>query len=113
VYSGDIATGSIKAGDQANFDRIAAGHEDDWCCRSRRLSRLRGGIATPAMAAGVTDRLWSLEELVDRTSRGAVMRIFWRILLCIVAALVCVTIAAAIRRGTGYDGMCFQWLQSS
>ena len=24
---------------------------------------------TPAMAAGVTDRLWSLEELVDRTSR--------------------------------------------
>jgi hypothetical protein len=24
---------------------------------------------TPAMAAGVTDRLWSIEELVDRTSR--------------------------------------------
>jgi hypothetical protein len=24
---------------------------------------------TPAMAAGVTNRLWSLEELVDRTSR--------------------------------------------
>jgi hypothetical protein len=24
---------------------------------------------TPAMAAGVSDRLWSLEELVDRTSR--------------------------------------------
>jgi hypothetical protein len=23
---------------------------------------------TPALAAGVTDRLWSLEELVDRTS---------------------------------------------
>jgi hypothetical protein len=23
---------------------------------------------TPAMAAGVTDRVWSLEELVDRTS---------------------------------------------
>ena len=23
---------------------------------------------TPAMAAGVTDRLWSLEELVERTS---------------------------------------------
>jgi hypothetical protein len=23
---------------------------------------------TPAMAANVTDRLWSLEELVDRTS---------------------------------------------
>ena len=23
---------------------------------------------TPAMAAGVSDRLWSLEELVDRTS---------------------------------------------
>jgi hypothetical protein len=24
---------------------------------------------TPAMAASVTDRLWSLEELVERTSR--------------------------------------------
>jgi cell fate regulator YaaT (PSP1 superfamily) len=24
---------------------------------------------TPAMAAGVTDRLWSIEELVDRTSQ--------------------------------------------
>lgn len=24
---------------------------------------------TPAMAAGVTDRLWSLEELVERTSK--------------------------------------------
>ena len=24
---------------------------------------------TPAMAANVTDRLWSLEELVDRTSK--------------------------------------------
>ena len=24
---------------------------------------------TPAMAAGVSDRLWSLEELVDRTSK--------------------------------------------
>jgi hypothetical protein len=24
---------------------------------------------TPAMAANVTDRVWSLEELVDRTSR--------------------------------------------
>ncbi len=31
-----------------------------------RLHRtLRG---TPAMAAGVSDRLWSLEELVDRTT---------------------------------------------
>ena len=25
-------------------------------------------VLTPAMAAGVTDRLWSLEELVERTS---------------------------------------------
>jgi hypothetical protein len=24
---------------------------------------------TPAMAAGVTERVWSLEELVERTSR--------------------------------------------
>jgi Sec-independent protein secretion pathway component TatC len=31
-------------------------------------------------------------------------RIFWRILVCIIVALVCVTITVAIRRGTGYDG---------
>jgi hypothetical protein len=31
--------------------------------RLRRTLRV-----TPAMAAGVSDRLWSLEELVDRTT---------------------------------------------
>ena len=31
-----------------------------------RLHKTTG--VTPAMAANVTDRLWSLEELVDRTS---------------------------------------------
>ncbi len=52
---------------------------------SKKLGNLQGAVAlhfahynlvrlhntlrvTPAMAAGVTDRLWSLEELVDRTS---------------------------------------------
>ena len=34
------------------------------------LVRLHRSLrVTPAMAAGVTDRLWSLEELVDRTSK--------------------------------------------
>jgi hypothetical protein len=34
------------------------------------LVRLHRSVrVTPATAAGVTDRLWSLEELVDRTSK--------------------------------------------
>jgi hypothetical protein len=34
------------------------------------LVRLHKSLrTTPAMAAGVTDRLWSLEELVGRTSK--------------------------------------------
>jgi hypothetical protein len=34
------------------------------------LVRLHKSLrVTPAMAANVTDRLWSLEELVDRTSK--------------------------------------------
>jgi hypothetical protein len=34
------------------------------------LVRLRKTLrVTPAMAANVTDRVWSLEELVDRTSK--------------------------------------------
>jgi IS1 family transposase len=53
---------------------------------SKKLDNLKGAVAlhfahynfvrihrtlrmTPAMAAGVTDRLWTLEELVDQTSR--------------------------------------------
>src|SRR5215813_5882132 len=45
VDPGDIATGSIEACDKADLDRVAAGNEDDRYCRSRRLCRLRGGIA--------------------------------------------------------------------
>jgi hypothetical protein len=36
-----------------------------WCNPHRT-----GVVTTPAMAAGVTDRLWSLEELVERIPVG-------------------------------------------
>jgi hypothetical protein len=40
--TGDVATGPVEAGDEANPDRVAPGHKDDWHRRSysRQLASL-------------------------------------------------------------------------
>jgi hypothetical protein len=38
--------------------------------RARSKVKIRVALrATPAMAAGISDRMWSLDELVEQTSR--------------------------------------------
>ncbi len=41
AYAGDVAVRSVKAGDKAKGDRIAAHRKDDWDGRGRRLGRKR------------------------------------------------------------------------
>ena len=67
-------------------DTIPYGHQNQCWNRAVKLENLQAAVAlhfshynlvrlhktlpiTPAMAAGVTNKVWSLEELVERTSK--------------------------------------------
>src|SRR6516225_2848120 len=68
MYSGDVASGSIEAGDKPDLHRIAAGYEHDRNRRGCRLCRLCGRVA----AGGDDDGHWAAREL-DRICRQPVI----------------------------------------
>src|SRR5262245_30237404 len=68
MHPGDIALGSIEAGDETDFDRVAAGHKHD---RSRRGRCLRG--LSCGIAAGRDDDVHPTANQIGRQRRQSMV----------------------------------------